>query len=74
MFTSELIDREARKLSAAGGAKRPTSARSANARATPGWPAHRRECPAITYMAMGFRPRSFPVGGVCEGYWAVDES
>ena len=26
---------------------------------------HRRECPAITYMAMGFRPRSFPVGGMC---------
>ena len=25
---------------------------------------HRRECPAITYMAMGFRPRSFPVGGM----------
>ena len=26
-------------------------------------------------MAMGFRPRSFPVGGmVCEGYWAADES
>ena len=25
-------------------------------------PAHRREFPAITYMAMGFRPRSFPVG------------
>ena len=24
----------------------------------------RRECPAITYMAMGFRPRSFPVGGM----------
>ena len=23
---------------------------------------HRRECPVITYMAMGFRPRSFPVG------------
>ena len=27
-------------------------------------PDHRRECPAITYMAMGFRPRSFPVGGM----------
>ena len=25
---------------------------------------HRRECPAITYMAMGIRPRSFPVGGM----------
>ena len=25
---------------------------------------HRRECPAITYMAMGFWPRSFPVGGM----------
>ena len=25
---------------------------------------HRRECPAITYMAMGFQPRSFPVGGM----------
>ena len=23
---------------------------------------HRRECPDITYMAMGFRPHSFPVG------------
>ena len=27
-------------------------------------PTHRRECPAITYTAMGFRPRSFPVGGM----------
>ena len=25
---------------------------------------HRRECPEITYMAMGFRPHSFPVGGM----------
>ena len=25
---------------------------------------HRRECSAITYMAMGFWPRSFPVGGM----------
>ena len=34
-----LSDREARALSGARGAKRQTSARSANARATPGWPA-----------------------------------
>ena len=32
--------------------------------AQPVWICHRRECPAITYMAMGFRPRSFPVGGM----------
>ena len=25
---------------------------------------HRQECPEITYMAMGFRPHSFPVGGM----------
>ena len=26
---------------------------------------HRRqECPEITHMAMGFQPRSFPVGGM----------
>ena len=25
---------------------------------------HRRECPEITYMAMGVQPHSFPVGGV----------
>ena len=24
----------------------------------------RQECPEITYMAMGFRPHSFPVGGM----------
>ena len=39
MFTSGWSDREARKVSGASGAKRQTSARSANARATPGWPA-----------------------------------
>ena len=39
MFISGLSDREARKLSGARRAKRQTSARSANARATPGWPA-----------------------------------
>ena len=39
MFTSGWSDREARKLSGARGAKRQISARSANARATPGWPA-----------------------------------
>ena len=41
MLTSRLIDREARNLRGARGAKRQTSARSANARATPGWPASR---------------------------------
>ena len=36
---------------------------------------HRRECPAITCMEMGYRPRSFPVKWtVCQGCWAVDES
>ena len=25
---------------------------------------HRQECPEITYMAMAFRPHSFPVGGM----------
>ena len=25
---------------------------------------HRQECPEITYMAMGFRPHTFPVGGM----------
>ena len=25
---------------------------------------HRQECPEITYMATGFRPHSFPVGGM----------
>ena len=25
---------------------------------------HRRECPEITYMAMGLRPHSFSVGGM----------
>ena len=38
-FTSGLSEREARKLSGARREKRQTSARSANARATPGWPA-----------------------------------
>ena len=32
---------------------------------------HRQDCPEITYIAMGFRPHSFPVGGM---NWAVDES
>ena len=41
MFTSGLIDRDASLVSGAGGAKRQTSARSANAWATPGWPASR---------------------------------
>ena len=39
LFISGLNDREARKLSRASGAKRPSSARSAKARATPGWTA-----------------------------------
>ena len=39
MFISGLSDRKARKVSGAKGAKRQTSARSANVRATPGWPA-----------------------------------
>ena len=38
-FITGLSDREARKLSGACGAKRRSSARSANARATPGWQA-----------------------------------
>ena len=39
LFISGLSDREARKLSRARGAKRRSSARNANARATPGWTA-----------------------------------
>ena len=39
LFISGLSDREARKLSRASGAKRSSSARSAKARATPGWTA-----------------------------------
>ena len=53
-----LSDQEARTLSGARGAKRQTSARSAHARATPGWPASlfitswpARRCPAFALRA-----------------------
>ena len=79
-------DREARRLSGARGAKRQTSARSANARATPGWPAnlyYTTVVSASTGVFAFYRPHEYPGATLGDllarersqaGAWAKDRS